>query len=153
LIYDNIKTLHQDVKEFRKDAETKLNNTRTIIKKEVKLRFDTLKDNVDELKTRFDKLEEKNVILQKHQFQIDKLNKDVNNLSSEFKNDIKLINKVIEIHLEKHQKEEPKQAVNRFKLVLIWSFVGLISTTFVITLVGIILSNYKNIIMFISGLF
>jgi hypothetical protein len=153
LIYDNIKNLHQDVKDFRKDAEIKLNNTRTIIKKEVKLRFDTLKDNVNELKNRFDKLEEKNEILQNHQFQIDKLNKDVNTLSSEFKNDIRLINKVLETHLEKHQEEEPKKAVNKFKLVLIWSFFGLLSTTFVITMVGIILSNFQKIILFISNLF
>lgn len=153
IISNNINTLHQDVKDFRKDAEIKLNNTRTIIKKEVKLRFDTLKEDVKELKHRFDKIEEKNEILQNHQFQLDRLNKDVNNLNVKFKNDIDLINKVINTHLEIHQKEEPKRAVNKFKLVLIWSFIGLLSTTFMVTLIGLFVKNFNKIILFISKFF
>lgn len=149
---DNL-NLRQDIKEFRLDAEIKLDNTRTILKKEVKTRFDTLKEDVKELNNRFDKIEEKNEILQNHQFQINKLNKDVNNLSIEFKNDIKLINKVLEVHLEKHQEEEPKKAVKKFKLILVWSFVGLISTTFIVTSIGIFISNFDKVILFISKFF
>lgn len=147
------KDLRQDIKEFRDDAEIKIDNTRTILKKEVKLRFDTLKEDVNELKTRFDKIEEKNEILQNHQFQLDKLNKDVNNLNVRFKNDIDLINKVINTHLEIHQKEEPKRAVNNFKLASVLSLVALIEITFITAIIGVFVKNFNKIITFISKIF
>lgn len=153
ILNNNIMTLHRDVMDFRKDAEIKLDNTRTIIKKEVKLRFDTLKEDVKELKNRFDKLEEKNEILQNHQFQLDRLNKDVNNIKSKFKDDIDVLNEVIKIHLEEHQKEEPKKAVNNFKLTSILSLVALIEITFITAIIGVFVKNFNKIITFISKFF
>lgn len=153
ILNNNIMTLHKDVMDFRRDAETKLDNTRTVLKKEVKLRFDTLKEDVKELKIRFDKLEEKNEILQNHQFQLNELNKDVNNLNIKFRNDIDIINEVIKTHLEQHQKEEPRKAVNNFKLASVLSLVALIEITFITAIIGVFVKNFNKIVTFISEIF
>lgn len=147
------KDLRQDIKEFRDDAEIKLNNTRTILKKEVKTSFDILKEDVKELNNRFDKIEEKNEILQNHQFQINQLNKDVNNLTLKFKNDINLITEVVNTHLKMHEREEPKKAVNNFKLASIFSLILVIELTFITTIIGIFIKNFDKIIMFVSKFF
>lgn len=106
-------------KEFAERAEKKLNHSREI-----------MNDRFDKVDARIQKIEEKNEILSNHQFKIEKLEKDVNNLGSQFKK-----------HLEMHQKELPKTAVNKFKIILIWGILGVIGVTAISVIVTLIING------------
>jgi predicted nucleic acid-binding Zn-ribbon protein len=102
--------------EFEKRAEKKLDDTRLIVKDEISI-----------VHKRLDKIEEKQEQQIKSQFKIEELEKDVNNIKTELKGDIKRVDDKIESHKKDHSKREPKQAVSNFMTKIIWGTSGLVA--------------------------
>lgn len=153
LILKRFDDLQDTINIFRVDAEKKIDSTKTVLKDEISLRFDDIKDEVNDLKNKMDSFERKNEVLNKHQFQIEKMDIDIQNISKKVAVDMKTLNEKINNHIKTHNNELPKKAVDNFKIAAIWGIIGLIGTGLLTMIIGVFVKNFNNLINFLTKIF
>jgi hypothetical protein len=120
---ENIKS---DMKEFRENAETKINNMGAGIKDDMSNKINGVNGRLEKFDKRLERIENRDKILEKHGFKIDEIEKDLNSLGIKQEKDIKEVKEIITGHLKIHERNTPKKAVTLFKIKTIWYVYGFI---------------------------